>query len=141
MSPASITAQHIELAGGEVGRVHLSGEISARDDSPAGKGGEIDITGSILVLAGAKLDASGTLGGGTGDLFREPLTDRGSQASQNRGHVVLDFDSFNLTLAQDGLAVDVQLLGQLVYSQLLSQPISLCKWPTLSAAGYSGSFA
>ncbi|MBW1882688.1 MAG: filamentous hemagglutinin N-terminal domain-containing protein, partial [Deltaproteobacteria bacterium] len=64
-SGGSIAARKIELAGGEVGRVHLSGEISTRDDSPEGVGGEIDITGSIIALVDATVDASGTRGGGT----------------------------------------------------------------------------
>ena len=63
--PASISAQRIEIEGGENGRVHLSGTIDASDLSGKGVGGEIDVTGSLIVLDGATIHASGTRAGGT----------------------------------------------------------------------------
>ena len=98
-------------------------------------------SGRLLATHGLEIDRSGTLGSGAGSLLREPLANRCSQARQHGGHMVLDFDALSLALGQDRFAVDVQFLGQLVYSQLLSQPISLRKWLALSPAGYSGSFS
>jgi len=64
-NPASIIAQDIEISGGENGRVELGGIVDASDRSAGGVGGEIEITGETIVLAGATIDASGDLGGGT----------------------------------------------------------------------------
>ena len=63
--PASISAQHIEIEGGEGGRVHLSGVVDASGRGDGDQGGEIDITGSMIVLEGASILASGRRGGGT----------------------------------------------------------------------------
>lgn len=62
--PATIAAKTIELDAGDDGRVQLSGLLDASDDSKRGRGGRIDVTGGILALSGATLDASGTRGGG-----------------------------------------------------------------------------
>jgi len=79
-APASITAQRITLEGGQNGRVHLSGRLDAshhgdpgddatddatNDTADGATGGEIDITGSIVVLEDARVEASGPAGGGT----------------------------------------------------------------------------
>jgi filamentous hemagglutinin family protein len=64
-APAGIAAGRIELEGGENGRVQLSGVLDAGDDGKRGRGGEIDVTGDLIVLADATVDASGTRGGGT----------------------------------------------------------------------------
>src|SRR5690606_18991157 len=60
--PATIAAKTIELDAGDDGRVQLSGLLDASDDSKRGRGGRIDVTGGILALSGATLDASGTRG-------------------------------------------------------------------------------
>ncbi len=70
-APASITAQRISLEGGPNGRVHVSGHLDASHHAPTSDpgedatGGEIDITGSIVVLEDALAEASGPAGGGT----------------------------------------------------------------------------
>jgi filamentous hemagglutinin family protein len=67
-APASITAQRISLEGGPNGRVHVSGQLDASHRGDPGgdaTGGEIDITGSIVVLEDALVEASGPAGGGT----------------------------------------------------------------------------
>jgi filamentous hemagglutinin family protein len=65
LAPARIAAKQISLEGSETGRVHLSGEVDASDASSNGVGGEIEVSGSMIVLEGADIRASGTLGGGT----------------------------------------------------------------------------
>lgn len=73
----SIRAGTIELAGGENGRVEVAGVLDATDLEAGGVGGQIDVTGETIVLAGdvfdhdgqvvregARLDASGDAGGG-----------------------------------------------------------------------------
>ncbi|MFP6655791.1 MAG: filamentous hemagglutinin N-terminal domain-containing protein, partial [Myxococcota bacterium] len=62
---ARIAARQITLEGGETGRVHVSGEIDASDSSANGVGGQIEVSGSMIVLDDAEISASGTLGGGT----------------------------------------------------------------------------
>jgi len=64
-APASIAAHRIELEGGETGRLHLEGSVAANDFSDDGVGGAIDITGSMIVLDGATIEASGSTAGGT----------------------------------------------------------------------------
>ncbi|MAG31092.1 MAG: hypothetical protein CL908_09410 [Deltaproteobacteria bacterium] len=61
-STSSIRAQEIELEGGEIGRVHLSGTIDAQDHDEVG--GEISVSGTMIVLEDATLTASGREGGG-----------------------------------------------------------------------------
>ncbi|MFO0689025.1 MAG: hypothetical protein U0900_09970 [Myxococcota bacterium] len=90
-APARIAAKKIELEAGEDGRVQLAGELDASDRSKKGRGGQIDVTGSIIALTGATVDASGTRGGGqiriggeeqgSGDLqrARAVLVDEASQ--------------------------------------------------------------
>ncbi len=87
---ARIAARTIELEGGEQGRIHLSGELDASDRSKKGRGGEIDVTGSIIALADAKLDASGTRGGGVIQIGGEQ---QGSGELQRARSVVMDDDS------------------------------------------------
>ena len=89
-APASIRAQRIELEGGETGRVHLAGAIEASDLSDEGFGGEIDITGSMIVLEGATIQASGSLGGGTIHIGGEQ---EGRGDLQRARVVVVDEDS------------------------------------------------
>ena len=60
----SIAAREVDIAGGETGRVHLSGSIDARESADDGLGGSIDISGEVIALRGARLDASGESGGG-----------------------------------------------------------------------------
>ncbi len=64
-APAGIAARQIELEGGENGRVQLSGVLDASDSSKRGRGGEIDVTGDLIVLADATVSASGSRGGGS----------------------------------------------------------------------------
>ena len=87
---ARIAARTIELEGGEQGRVHLSGELDASDRSKKGHGGEIDVTGSIIALADAKIDASGSRGGGAIQIGGEQ---QGSGELQRARSVVIDADS------------------------------------------------
>ena len=61
----SIHARKIELAGGEGARVDLSGEVLAQGEAPGETGGQIDVSGGIVTLRAARLDASGDAGGGT----------------------------------------------------------------------------
>ena len=65
LGEASITARHIEIEGGEGGRVHLSGRLDATGRGEGEVGGEIDVTGSVIALVDATIDASGDAGGGT----------------------------------------------------------------------------
>ena len=67
-SAAIIVASEVTIEGGETGRVHLSGEIDAdgaSDVDGGGAGGEINITGEMIVLEDADIHASGSTGGGT----------------------------------------------------------------------------
>ncbi|MBC8187778.1 MAG: filamentous hemagglutinin N-terminal domain-containing protein, partial [Proteobacteria bacterium] len=65
-SAAIIVASEVTIEGGESGRVHLSGEIDADGASEiGGAGGEINITGEMIVLEDADIHASGSTGGGT----------------------------------------------------------------------------
>ncbi len=63
-SGGSIGGRRVEIAGGESGRVHLSGDVEAREDAAGSRGGEIDVTGSVIALVDARVDASGDNGGG-----------------------------------------------------------------------------
>lgn len=87
---ARIAARKIEIEGGEQGRVHLSGELDASDRSKNGRGGEIDVTGEIIALADAKLDASGTRGGGEIQIGGEQ---QGGGDLQRARSVVIDGES------------------------------------------------
>ena len=89
-SSASIRASQIEIEGGENGRVHLSGTIDASDRSEDGVGGTVDVTGSMIVLENAEVDASGTAGGGTIQIGGEQ---QGSGDLQRARAVVVDPDS------------------------------------------------
>jgi hypothetical protein len=89
-APAGIAAGKIELEGGENGRVQLSGVLDASDDSKRGHGGEIDVTGDLIVLADAKVDASGTRGGGTIQIGGEQ---QGQGELQRARAVLVDADS------------------------------------------------
>ena len=62
---ASIAARRIEIEGGEEGRVHLSGRLDASGRGEGEVGGEIDVTGSLIALVDATIEASGDAGGGT----------------------------------------------------------------------------
>ena len=53
----------IEIGGGEGGQVTVSGKLTTA--SRKAKGGNITVTGKDIVLAGAKLNASGKTGGGS----------------------------------------------------------------------------
>ncbi len=88
--PASIRARRIELDGGEGGRVHLSGVVDASGTAKGETGGTIDVTGSILVLEDATLDASGTMGGGT---IRVGGEQEGRGELQRARAVLVDADS------------------------------------------------
>jgi filamentous hemagglutinin family protein len=59
----TIRANDIKLAGGEMGRVQVEGDLDASSGRSAG--GEIEIRGDLVSLSGATLDASGKTGGGT----------------------------------------------------------------------------
>jgi filamentous hemagglutinin family protein len=86
-APASISASSITLEGDETGRVHLSGEIDASSDARRGVGGEIDVTGSLIVLEDASIEASGNRGGGTIQIGGEQ---QGSGELQRARAVVVD---------------------------------------------------
>ena len=86
----SIAAKRIDIEGGADGRVELGGTLDASDDSMEGRGGEIDVTGSIIVLSDATLDASGTLAGGTIQVGGEQ---EGSGDLQRARAVLVDADS------------------------------------------------
>lgn len=109
-APASITAQRISLEGGQNGRVHVSGQLDASyhgepdpgsgtntDTDPDttsaatdGTGGEIDITGAIVVLEDALVEASGPAGGGT---IRIGGDQQGQGDLQRARAVIIDEDS------------------------------------------------
>jgi filamentous hemagglutinin family protein len=89
-APASISARRIDLEGGTTGRVHLAGTIDASDLSDEGRGGEIDVTGSIIVLEDASIQASGSLGGGTIHIGGEQ---EGRGDLQRARAVIVDEDS------------------------------------------------
>ena len=59
-----ILAEEAVLRGGKGGRVEVSGRIDASARGKGRKGGRIEVTGETVALTGAKLDASGDLGGG-----------------------------------------------------------------------------
>jgi filamentous hemagglutinin family protein len=59
-----IRAEDVALRGGKGGRVEVSGRIDASARGKGRKGGRIEVTGGTVALTGAKLDASGDLGGG-----------------------------------------------------------------------------
>lgn len=61
----SIDAKDVELRGAGSGRVAVSGKIDASNQVDGGRGGRVAITGEHVALTGAKIDASGTNGGGT----------------------------------------------------------------------------
>jgi filamentous hemagglutinin family protein len=63
--PAAIEAKEIIIAGGDNGRVSLSGDLDASGRGAGEVGGQIDITGDIITLDHAHIDASGRAGGGT----------------------------------------------------------------------------
>jgi filamentous hemagglutinin family protein len=89
-APASISARRIDLEGGTTGRVHLAGTIDASDPSDEGRGGEIDVTGSIIVLEDATIQASGSLAGGTIHIGGEQ---EGRGDLQRARAVIVDEDS------------------------------------------------
>lgn len=65
----SIAAGRIELDGGDDGHVSVSGLLDTRDrgaadDDGTQLGGAIDVTGDVIAIADARLDASGRDGGG-----------------------------------------------------------------------------
>jgi filamentous hemagglutinin family protein len=93
----SIRAQRIEIEGGDDGRVELSGRLDASNRRPGGSGGEIDVSGSIIVLENAHLDASGSRGGGTIHVGGEQ---QGGGDLQRALAVVVDQDS---TIRADAL--------------------------------------
>lgn len=64
-SEPAIFARTIEIEGGQEGRVELSGRIDASNLAAGAEGGTIDVTGSILAISDATIDASGSSGGGT----------------------------------------------------------------------------
>ncbi|MEZ4278805.1 MAG: hypothetical protein R3F21_04200 [Myxococcota bacterium] len=86
-SSARIAAAKIELEGGENGRVQLSGTLDASGDGKRETGGEIEVTGDLIVLADAEVDASGTRGGGTIRIGGER---QGSGDLQRASGVVVD---------------------------------------------------
>jgi filamentous hemagglutinin family protein len=93
----SIAARRIQLEGGESGRVELSGNLDASEDPVSGIGGDIEVTGSIIVVDDAQLDASGTRGGGTIEVGGEQ---EGQGSLQRADAVVVDEES---TLRADAL--------------------------------------
>ena len=64
-SEPSIVARRIEIEGGEEGRVELAGSVDASARDAGASGGAIDVTGSMIALVDAQIDASGDAGGGT----------------------------------------------------------------------------
>ena len=86
----SIRAADIEIAGGEHGRVELSGIVDAGALEAGGTGGTIDVTGRQIVLKDATVDASGEAGGGTIQIGGER---QGRGELQRAEVVVVDADS------------------------------------------------
>lgn len=86
----SISARQVDVAGGENGRVHLSGEIDAIPDPETGIGGRVDITGNVIALVDADIDASGPGGGGQIQIGGEQ---EGRGELQRAQAVVVDEDS------------------------------------------------
>ncbi len=86
-SEPSIVARQIEIEGGEEGRVELAGRIDASATEAGAQGGSIDVTGSMIALVGAQIDASGDAGGGTIQIGGEQ---QGEGELQRAGSLAMD---------------------------------------------------
>jgi filamentous hemagglutinin family protein len=105
-SDARVQARDIMIAGAGDGFVAISGELDASTRAPGATGGSIEVRGSDIALAGARLDASGAAGGGrvmlggeSGGTWSSAATisvDARSQLAAdalglgNGGHIMLD---------------------------------------------------
>ncbi len=58
-------AKDVQIQGQGTGVVSVSGTVDVSDDSRAGRGGSVEVTGERVLLTGATIDASGRKGGGS----------------------------------------------------------------------------
>ena len=81
----TIVSGDITISAGKGGTAEVSGHLDASNRAPGQTGGSVKITGENVALRGAKIDASGTAGGGTilvgGDYQGGGTTPRSKTAS------------------------------------------------------------